>query len=82
MLTEEKLLSLLSDTEADNTERTVSVSNTDKFCQAICSFANDMPNRRQLGYLFIGVKDDGALAGLTVTDELLKNLGESVKQTV
>ncbi len=75
MLTEEKLLSLLSNTEADNIERTVSVSNTDKFCQAICSFANDLPNHRQPGYLFIGVKDDGALAGLTVTDELLKNLG-------
>jgi ATP-dependent DNA helicase RecG len=75
MLTNEQLLELLTDLEADNVERTVSVDNSDKFCQAICAFANDLPNRRQPGYLFIGVRDNGVLSGLTVTDELLKNLG-------
>ena len=75
MLTEEQLKALLSDMEADHIERTVSISNTDKFSQAICAFANDLPNRRQPGYLLIGVKDDGTLSGLVVTDELLKNLG-------
>ncbi len=74
MLTEEQLKDLLSDLEADNIERTVSVSNTDKFGQAICAFANDLSNRRSPGYLLIGVKDNGALSGLTVTDELLQNL--------
>jgi ATP-dependent DNA helicase RecG len=75
MLTEEQLKALLSDMEADHIERTVSVNNTDKFCQAICAFANDLPNHRLPGYLLIGVKDNGALSGLVVTDELLKNLG-------
>lgn len=75
MLTEVQLNSLLHDLEADCVERTESVTNTDKFCQAICAFANDLPNHRQPGYLFIGVKDNGKLSGLTVTDELLKNLG-------
>ena len=75
MLTEEQLKALLSDMEADHIERTVSISNTDKFSQAICAFANDLPNHRLPGYLLIGVKDDGTLSGLVVTDELLKNLG-------
>lgn len=75
MLTETQLLILLSDMEADHIERTESVSNTDKFGQAICAFANDLPNHRQPGYLLIGIKDNGELSGLNVTDELLKNLG-------
>lgn len=75
MLTEDQLKKLLTDIEADNVERTVSVDKTDKFGQAICSFANDLPNHRRPGYLLIGVRDNGALAGLSVTDELLKNLG-------
>lgn len=75
MLTEEQLRALISDMEADHIERTVSVTNTDKFGQAICAFANDLPNHRKPGYLLIGVKDNGTLSGLVVTDELLKNLG-------
>ena len=75
MLTEEQLIVLLSDLESDRVERTVSVTNTDKFCQAVCAFANDLPNHRKPGYLLIGVKDNGDLSGLIVTDELLKDLG-------
>jgi ATP-dependent DNA helicase RecG len=74
MLTDEQLRALLLDLESDRVERTESVSNTDKFGQAICAFANDLPDHRQPGYLLVGVKDDGALSGLTVSDELLKNL--------
>lgn len=75
MLTEAQLIELLSDMESDRVERTISVSDTDKFCQAICAFANDLPNHRQPGYLLIGVRDDGSLSGLNVTDRLLQNLG-------
>ncbi|MEP6880005.1 MAG: ATP-binding protein, partial [Nitrosospira sp.] len=75
MLTEDQLKELLLDLETDRIERTESVTNTDKFSQVICAFANDLPNHRQPGYLLIGVKDDGTLSGLTVTDELLNNLG-------
>ncbi len=75
MLAQDQLLKFLSDLEADCIERTISVSNTEKFGQAICAFANDLPNHRRPGYLLIGVDDDGKLSGLKVTDELLKNLG-------
>lgn len=75
MLTQSQLLALLADLESDRVERTVSVSDTDKFCQAICAFANDLPNHRQAGYLLIGVRDDGTPSGLQVSDDLLLNLG-------
>ncbi|MBI5559201.1 MAG: putative DNA binding domain-containing protein [Deltaproteobacteria bacterium] len=75
MINKDELKALLTDLEADDIERTVSVDHTDKFGQAICAFANDLPNHRRPGYLLIGVKDNGALSGLRVTDELLKNLG-------
>lgn len=69
------MTNLLSDLETDRVERTVSMTDTDKFCQAICAFANDLPNHRQPGYLLIGVKDDGSLSGLNVSVELLQDLG-------
>ncbi|MBI3479728.1 MAG: putative DNA binding domain-containing protein [Nitrosomonadales bacterium] len=75
MLTEAQLTELLSDLESDRVERTISENKSDKFCQAICAFANDLPNRRQPGYLLIGANDDGSLSGLQVTDQLLQNLG-------
>lgn len=75
MLNEAQLIELLSDMESDRVERTISVSDTDKFCKAICAFANDLPNHRSPGYLLVGVNDNGSLSGLIVTDQLLQNLG-------
>lgn len=74
MVTVKILQEMLADIESDRIERTISISNTDKFAQAICAFANDYPNHRLPGYLIIGANDNGALAGLTVSDELLRNL--------
>lgn len=65
----------MADLESDRVERTTSTTNTDKFAQAICAFANDVPNHRQPGYLLVGVDDRGQVAGLCVTDQLLQNLG-------
>lgn len=75
MLTIDQLKALLDDLESDCVERTVSVDKTDKFSQAVCAFANDYPGRRSPGYLIIGVDDRGRPVGLTVTDQLLQNLG-------
>ena len=74
MITVTELTSLLADLDSDRIERTTSTTNTDKFAQAVCAFANDFPNHRQPGYLLIGVTDDGQPSGLKVTDELLLNL--------
>jgi ATP-dependent DNA helicase RecG len=75
MLSSEELNNLLCDMESDRIERTISTSNTDKFCEAICAFSNDFPNHKKNGYLIIGVDDKtGKLTGLSITDEVLKNL--------
>lgn len=73
-MTKEEIRVLLNDLESDRVERTISTTNTDKFGQAICAFANDLPDHREPGYLFLGVADDGEVKGLNVTDELLKNV--------
>lgn len=71
----EEIKSLLTEMESDRIERTVSLTNTDKFAEAICAFSNDFPNHRKPGYLIIGVDDKtGKPSGITVTDDLLKNL--------
>lgn len=70
MITREELIELIQSDETARIEKTESTTNNDKFCEAICSFANDMPNTRQNGYLLIGVTDNGKLNGLKVTDEL------------
>lgn len=78
MITTDEIRAMLLDIENDRVERTISTTNTDKFGQAICAFANDLPNHKQPGYLFLGVTDDGAVSGINVTDELLKNIAPSV----
>lgn len=76
MISEQELLNFLtnSDIESDRFELTQATKNTDKFSEAICAFANDYPNHKKAGYLIIGVKDNKELAGLTVSDELQKDI--------
>ena len=76
MLTNAQLLALLAGHESDAVEFTTSTKNTDKFCEAICAFANDFPAHRQPGYLLVGVNDDRTASGLTVTDKLLRRLSD------
>ena len=74
MITKDEIQSLLHSTETYRVERTTSTGNMDKFCEAICAFANDLPDSRKKGYLLLGVYDDGRLSGLKVTDDLLKKI--------
>ncbi len=69
-----EVLRLMRELESDRVERTVALSDTDKFSKAICAFANDMPHHRQPGYLFVGVRDDGRPSGANISDQLLQNL--------
>jgi ATP-dependent DNA helicase RecG len=74
MISKEQILSLLQDLESDRVERTVATKDTDKFSRAVCAFANDMPGHDKPGVLIIGAKDDGSLAGMKITDQLLQDL--------
>ncbi len=74
MITREQLIELLHSDETYRVERTITTKNVDKMQEAICAFANDLPDSKKNGYLILGAHDDGSLSGLKVDDELLKNI--------
>jgi ATP-dependent DNA helicase RecG len=74
MITKEELEKLLLDIENSRVERTISITDTDKFGMAICAFCNDFPDSQQSGYLIIGAFDNGVRCGLRVTDQLQLNI--------
>lgn len=67
---------LLKDMESDRVERKASISDKEKLRQAICAFANDLPNHQSSGVLFIGANDNGSCANLPITDRLLLTLSD------
>src|SRR5271154_5022928 len=75
-----ELDALLSDTESDLAERKESWSGDapEKGRQAVCAFANDLPEHRKAGVLFVGAKDDGSPIGFggKDADELLRTLAD------
>jgi ATP-dependent DNA helicase RecG len=73
-----ELEALLDDIESDLAERKESWDGDapDKGRQAVCAFANDLPDHHKPGVLFIGAKNDGSPSGLSVSDELLRTLAD------
>jgi ATP-dependent DNA helicase RecG len=76
--TDEEIKSMLDDIESDLTERKEfwKGDSPDTGRQAVCAFANDLPDHRRAGVLFVGVRNDGTPSGLSVTDELLRQLSD------
>ena len=77
-LENEDLMRLLGQIESDRVEfkEVLSRSTSDDIREAICAFANDLPDHRQPGVAFVGVRDDGSVAGLPITDHLLLQLAD------
>lgn len=69
-----ELRALLADLESDQVERKESLASKEKVCQAICAFANDLPDHRSPGVVFIGADDNGKPTNLDITDRLLRDL--------
>ncbi len=74
MLSDGDLRQLLRAREADNVERTATGLDRDKFGEAICAFANDLPDRRTKGVLLVGITDDGECANIAIDEKLLQML--------
>ncbi len=76
--TEKQLEILLADIESDLAERKESWKGDapETGRQAACAFANDLPDHRRPGVLFIGAKNDGSPSHLNITDELLRTLSD------
>ena len=73
-----ELTAMLHDLESDYVERKESFAgDTPKRArEAVCAFANDLPNHNKAGVLFIGATDNGKPNGLKITDRLLLTLSD------
>lgn len=78
-LSDEALLKLLAGGESDHCEFKESFKGKapETIREAICAFANDLPNRQNPGVIFVGIDDRGSPTGLTVSDELLQTLANT-----
>lgn len=76
--TDEELLQIIEYNEADCVEFKESLSGSapTEIRAAICAFANDLPHHEKPGFVFVGVKNDKTIAGLPVTDELLRQMAD------
>ena len=76
--TDEELLQIIEFGEADSVEFKESLSGSAprEVREAICAFANDLPRYEEPGVIFVGVRNNRTIAGLPVTDELLRQLAD------
>jgi ATP-dependent DNA helicase RecG len=75
---DDELASLLDDLESDRIERKRDWAGSapETVRQAVCAFANDLPNHNLPGIVFIGANDNGSPANINVTDQFLRTLSD------
>lgn len=73
-----QLEAMATDLESDLVERKESLRGDapKKIREAVCAFANDLPNHRRPGVVFVGLRDDGHPTGTPVTDRALMQLAD------
>ena len=74
-MTEAELRKLMLAFEDERVERTRAFDKADKMGQAICAFANDISGSGEVGYLLLGVENDGRISGRRIDDENWASLG-------
>ena len=76
--TDDQLLEIIAGGESDRVEFKSSLQGEapKRIRQAICAFANDLPNHEQPGMVFVGVGDGGTILGESVTDDMLLQLAD------
>jgi len=69
---------MMVDLESDRVERKESLQGDSpaRIREAVCAFANDLPDHRRSGVVFVGADDEGRPKGIEITDELLRWLAE------
>lgn len=77
MFSDNDIAKMAADLESFHVERKSSFRSCKSDVEeAICSFSNDMPGAGAVGVLLIGVTDSGEPAGLSITDELLREIAD------
>ena len=75
MLDDAELAALVESGESDRVELKESARDLGPIRQAICAFANDLPDHREPGLVVVGLRDDGSCADLPIDGGLLELLG-------
>jgi ATP-dependent DNA helicase RecG len=60
--------------ESDLVERKRSTNLKEEILEAICAFANDLPDHQRAGVIFVGVNDDGSCANQTFSEKTLREV--------
>ena len=73
-----ELEGMMADLESDLVERKESLRGDSpaRVREAVCAFANDLPDHRRPGVVFVGADDAGRPVGLEITDRLLLQLAD------
>ena len=73
-----ELETMMADLESDLVERKESLQGDSprRIREAVCAFANDLPDHRRSGVIVVGASDDGKPVGLPIKDELLLQLAD------
>jgi ATP-dependent DNA helicase RecG len=75
MIDQDQLYRMIySPEESWRLEKTISLNDSKKFGEAICAFANDLPEEEKPGYLLIGVNPTNTLAGMKLDESISQNL--------
>lgn len=76
--TDQQLLQIIAEGESERVEFKESLAGNapGRIREAICAFANDLPDNQQPGYIIAGVDDHGKPSGLAVDDEMLRRLAD------
>lgn len=74
--TDEELLEIIETGESDTVEFKESLSGSapERIREAICAFANDLPDHREPGFVFVGVRDDKTIVGLSDISQAIEQL--------
>jgi ATP-dependent DNA helicase RecG len=60
--------------ESDLVERKKSTGLKEAILEAVCAFANDLPDHQRAGVIFIGVNDNGTCANQTFSEESVRDV--------
>lgn len=60
--------------ESDLLERKRSTNLKEEILEAICAFANDLPDHQKAGIIFVGVNDDGSCAKQTFSEKSVRDI--------
>lgn len=76
--TDDELLQIIESGESESVEfkETLSGIAPERIREAICAFANDLPDNNKQGIVFVGVKDNATIGTIPITDELLRQLAD------